>query len=118
MRELLTFCCLALLVGCSCSGPEPAPDKQESSVISETEARQLASDHANLFLKDKTYKDINGTEHAFPYPFTLPSTWHGVTQTTNGWLLFCEPPAGPFARVEMDLYGKNVKVTHYGCSHE
>ena len=66
----------------------------------------------------KSYKDITGQEHPFPSPFAVPSTWHGVSQTTNGWVLHCEPPAGPFAHVEMDLKGDNVRVTKYGCSHE
>jgi len=85
-------------------------------VIKEQDARQIASDHANAFLKDKTFGIDGGEKH--PFPVLPPTTWHGVKQTTNGWVLICEPPAGPYAHVEMNLNGKNVRVTKYGFSQE
>jgi hypothetical protein len=118
MKQLLACLCLSLLMGCGFFEPKSPSVHQATRIISEQEARQLATNYANQFLKDKTYKDTKGAEHPFPSPFSVPSTWHHVKQTPLGWSLTCEPPAGPFAHVVMDLQGKNVRVTRHGFAHE
>jgi len=114
MKQIITAIFLALLVGCNRPAPERSVENQIPRVVTEQEARQIASEHANAFLKDKRYTGSNGIEHQFPeFP---PTTWHSVAMTTNGWVLLCEPPAGPYAHVKMGSTGKNVKVTKYGFS--
>jgi hypothetical protein len=114
MKQITTFICLGLLAGCNATVDEPSAGNPVSHIITEQEARQIASEHANAFLKDKTFGIDGGERH--PFPALPPTTWHGVTKTTNGWTLFCEPPSGPYAHVEMDLNGENAKLTKYGFS--
>jgi len=116
MKQFITIICLALIAGCQPAIRDSAVHKETPQPISEQEARQIASDHVNAFLKDKTFTTIHGTEQ--PYPGFPPTAWHNAQQTTDGWSLACEPPAGPYAHVQMDPKGKNAKVTRYGFSAE
>ncbi len=112
MKQIVTFICLALFVGCAPSQPRQTARAPEIKTISSDEARQIASAHWKEFIVGKTFTDFGGTVH--PYYEFPTNAWHQVEKTTNGWSLACDPPAGCHAYIEMDAYGKNVKVVRYG----
>jgi hypothetical protein len=83
-----------------------------SRAIREPEARRIASDFANEFLKDKTFEDADRTRHR--YETFSPTTWRLAEQTNGRWVLHLDPPDGIYATVSMSTNGTEVRMESYG----
>jgi hypothetical protein len=83
-----------------------APDAgaaAEPKVLTEAEARKLATDFANEQLKGRTFEDAAGKKH--PAPEIKPAHWRVVEKKDGRWRLAIDPPDGFIFVVTMNLDG-------------
>ena len=87
---------------------------QAAEPISEQQARQIATDYANNFLKDKTFVDAGNTVHR--YETITADTWRVVEQRGNRWVLKINPPDTIYITVSLAIDGTDAKMEQYGFS--
>jgi len=110
MKEMLIFLCLVFLVGCSCPAPESGTDNEATRVITEQEARQLATDYVNTNFKGHVWKTSIGDR---PFQKMSPEDWALVKIETTTILVIRSGRNGQEFRVSMNLNGSNIEVLNH-----
>ena len=97
---------IALVPGC-----HSGSDAQQPSLITEAEARRLASEYVNSKFDGHVWNTSLGEREFTPVE---PRHWHGVAADANRLTLRCGRTRGQEFTVSMKPDGTDIKVEHHG----